>query len=312
MSLMRVDQRLTAEQEQFDSLMSQVERTVAPTSNRVYQQTYRLWKEWCHGQQLSPFDLRPIQVVDFLASRSSTKTTRQRQLSAMRKLAQLLYILKPGDATRAMYEGLKIAKAPTPDVSVTTKERSRRALSAAQADKVLRVWDGNTPTDKRNRALVAVLFLSGVRRSEAAALLWADVNLDDGIVLVRHGKGDKSRTVPLVGESVIDALRTWKEIQGEGRNFIFCAIRKGEHIGQDKPISGTDVYRIVKATESISGIEFKPHDARRTFITEALETGAPLKTVQGAAGHSRPETTLIYAQQVDAKEARKQLKLRYG
>jgi integrase len=89
-------------------------------------------------------------------------------------------------------------------------------------------------------------------------------------------------------------------------------MERGDHLGKDKPIRGTDVYEIVKQTEAASGIEFKPHDLRRTFITEALATGTPLATVQAAAGHARGETTLGYAQAVDARQARKTLKLRYG
>jgi integrase len=99
---------------------------------------------------------------------------------------------------------------------------------------------------------------------------------------------------------------------GAGRAYVFCPIVKADKLGKDKPISGTDVYRIVKATEGLSGIEFKPHDLRRTFITEALATSTPLVTVQSAAGHARGETTLRHAQAVDARRARRELKLRYG
>jgi integrase len=107
-------------------------------------------------------------------------------------------------------------------------------------------------------------------------------------------------------------LRVWQCSQPVGREFIFCPIRKGDHVGADKPISGMDVYRVVKATEAACGIEFKPHDLRRTFINEALATGTPLATVQAVAGHARGETTLRYAQAVDARRARKELTLRYG
>jgi integrase len=62
----------------------------------------------------------------------------------------------------------------------------------------------------------------------------------------------------------------------------------------------------------LTDVEWKPHDGRRTFITEALETGTPLATVQAAAGHAQGATTLRYAQAVDARKARKELRLRYG
>jgi integrase len=62
----------------------------------------------------------------------------------------------------------------------------------------------------------------------------------------------------------------------------------------------------------LSGVEFKPHDLRRTYITEALATSTLLATVQAAAGHARGETTLRYAQAVNARQARKSLRFRYG
>jgi integrase len=231
-------------------------------------------------------------------------------LSALRKLAQMFYILTPTEETRRIIEALKLIKVPSGGDS--GQERSRRALAPSQADKVLRVWHEGTKTHRRNNALIAVLALGALRRSEAAALRWQDVDFENGVLTVRHGKGDKAREVPLAGDFAVEALRAWQMAQGAGREFVFCPMRKGDHLGTDRPISGTDVYRIVKATEARSGVEFRPHDLRRTFITEALATGTPLATVQAAAGHARGETTLRYAQAVDARRARKELKLRYG
>lgn len=237
----------------------------------------------------------------------------------MRKLAQMLYIAAPTDDNRRNIEALKVVKAPA--VSLTGesgREREKRALTPSQANKVLHVWDEQAQfgtwlnTAWRNHALIAVLGLGALRRSEAAALQWTGVDFDNGMVTVRHGKGDKPREVPLAGDLALDALRMWQLCQPSERLFIFCPILKGDRIGRDKPISGTDVYRIVRATAALSGIEFKPHDLRRTFITEALATGAPLATVQAAAGHARGETTLRYAQAVDARRAQRDLKLRYG
>ena len=123
--------------------------------------------------------------------------------------------------------------------------------------------------------------------------------------------------MPLAREFALDALQAWQMCQDAGRDFVFCAVHKGDRLGADKPIDGTDVYRVAKATETLSGIAFKPHDLRRTFITacrqaHALATGASLATVQVAARHARGATTLRYAQAVDARRARRELKLRYG
>ena len=296
--------------ESFDQLTDATLRQVAASSARIYGQTFKLWRGWCLAQQLAPFDLRPAHVLAFLGAQSVAKSTRQRQLSALRKLAQMLYILHPTEDTRRVAEALTLIKVPAGGESGI--ERSRRALAPSEADKVLRVWHKPTNIHKRNNALIAVMALGALRRSEAAALRWQDIDFDNGVITVRHGKGDKHREVPLAGEFAQEALRAWQMCQEIGREFVFCSVNKGGNLGADKPISGTDVYRVVKATEEECGIAFKPHDLRRTFITEALATGTPLATVQAAAGHARGETTLRYAQAVDARQARKALKLRYG
>ena len=310
----------------FDELVTFALQTVSASSARIYRQTFDLWRAWCADNGAQPLDLRPALVLPFIAAQNATKATRQRQLSALRKLAQMLYILTPTDATRQIVEALKVVKAPVASLTggESGKERAKRALTPSQADKVLRVWDDQAQfgtwlnTAWRNHALIAVLGLGALRRSEAAALKWPDIDFENGVITVRHGKGDKAREVPLAGELALDALRQWQICQqGEtefrtGRAFVFCPILKGDKIGTDKPISGTDVYRIVRATAALTGIAFNPHDLRRTFITEALATGTPLATVQAAAGHARGETTLRYAQAVDARRARRELKLRYG
>jgi integrase len=300
----------TLQSEWFEQLADATLRQVAPSSARVYGQTYTRWVAWCLDEQLDPFDLRPAHVLTFLGAQPVAKSTRQRQLSALRKLTQMLYILAPSEETRRMADALTMIKVPAGGETGT--ERPKRALAPSQADKVLRVWDEQTNRHKRNAALIAVMALGALRRSEATALRWQDVDFDNGVITVRHGKGDKHREVPLAGDFALEALRTWRMCHEMSREFIFCAVNKGDNLCGDKPISGTDVYRVVKETEALSGVEFKPHDLRRTFITEALATGTPLATVQAAAGHARGETTLRYAQAVDARTARKALKLRYG
>lgn len=284
-------------------------------SKRVYRQTFESWRAWAAAAGVHPFDFRPASVTAFLTEKPTSKATRQRQLSALRKLAEKAHtwaLLTDPEAAR-YFEALRALladlKVPAPE---KTTDREKRALTPAQADKLLRTWAGETAPEKRNRALIAVLLLTGIRRAEAADLRWSDIDFDNGVLTVRHGKGDKARQVPIAGDYALDALRDWHMVQPMGYQHVFTPVERGGHVGKDQPITGTDVYRIIKATETAAGVTFKPHDCRRTFITEALATGAPLATVQAAAGHARGETTLHYAQAVDARRARKELKLRYG
>lgn len=295
----------------FTELVDMTLWSVAKTSARVYGQTLKAWAAWCDLNGLDPLDLRPAVVLEFISEGETTAATRKRQLSALRKLAQMAYVLNPTDDTRRFYEALQLVRPPTEGVS--DKTRARRALTPAQADKVLRAWDGDTAPERRNRALISLLALTGIRRAEAAALRWQDIDFENGIIHIAHGKGDKQRDVPVASDYALEALHAWRAVLPVGRSYVFCPVERGGHFGKDdKPITGTDIYRIVKATEELTGIEFKPHDLRRTLITEALATGTPIQTVQAIAGHSRGETTLQYAQAVDARKARKELKLRYG
>ena len=94
---------------------------------------------------------------------------------------------------------------------------------------------------------------------------------------MRHGKGDKLREVPLLGDVALEAPERWKVTQanvaGERQN-VFCPLKKSRNIlGGDRPMPDTDVYRVVKATEQRTGIVFAPHDARRTADGRARERG---------------------------------------
>lgn len=281
-------------------------------SQRIYDQTYRAWDSWCKSNAVEALDLRPGNVLDFLTSKDTAKATRVRQLSALRKLAQVIYVMHPHDANRQIVEALKLIKAPAPEQRT---ERRKTALTPAQADKLLRYWsDDSSLIGLRNNAIIAVLLLTGIRRDEACKLKWEDVDFENGVISVRHGKGDKAREVSVAGDAALDALRAWHMQQPGGRVWVFVGVRKGNHLGQDKPLSGNDIWLVVGKTSLLAGLphEIKPHDLRRTLITELLATGMPIHDVQTNAGHTKGDTTLKYAQSVSARERRNKMKLRYG
>lgn len=143
-------------------------------------------------------------------------------------------------------------------------------------------------TDHQHKAIRAFFWCSLVRRSEAAALTWDDVDLETGTAIIRHGKGDKRQEVAIIGDFAIAALSRW----GEQIDCIGPVFRKMNNRGSilAKGISVDNIYRIVKQTEKLSGIEFSPHDLRRTWITDALANGAALADAQKQAGHANEAT----------------------
>jgi hypothetical protein len=103
----------SVEVQPFDEIVALTLQTVAASSARVYGQTFALWYAWSVANKVNPLDLRPGVVLSFIgAENATTKTTGQRQLSALRKLAQLRYILNPSEDNRHSVEALKMVKAP--------------------------------------------------------------------------------------------------------------------------------------------------------------------------------------------------------
>jgi integrase len=293
----------------FDLITNSAIATVAASSQRVYAQTFNAWAQWCEEHGVSPTDLRQNNVLNFLRSKDITNGTRQRQMSALRKLAQMMMVGNPTDARlKGIYEVLKMTRVPK---SAGGKSRERRALPLDDVTAILNVWSGGTLMDYRNRALIALLFATGLRRSEIAALRWDDIDLTEMILRVRHGKGDKTREVAIIGEFSAHPLLDWRSL-ATGRIFVFCQITPKGTLGKDKAMNAQAVYRAVKHTEKISGVKFSPHDARRTLITEALANSTPMADVQAQAGHAQASTTMRYAMPVDARLRRDKMKVRYG
>ncbi|MEM9955459.1 MAG: site-specific integrase [Chloroflexota bacterium] len=301
----------------IDAVIDTTLLTLSKSSARIYSQTYQNWLSWCDVLEVHPFDLRPQVVYAFLVDQPVTIATRKRHLSAFRKLARVLALDLNHPEFKTLYEGLRLLKAPTEETA--GEERTRRALRPQQVWKILEVWDGDSPLEARNKALLSVLFYTGMRRAEVIALKWQDVDWDAGIIRVRHGKGDKYREVAMVAgcdDPAHTALSHWRTIQfanfSEEREYIFCGMRKGGKLRADKPIHQRAVNQVIDATVKQCGIEFTTHDARRTLGTDLLESNQPLADVQAQLGHKHASTTLQhYALPADARKRRGKMKTSY-
>ncbi len=143
----------------------------------------------------------------------------------------------------------------------------------------------------RDRAILELLYGSGLRVSEISNLDMEDVNLREGVVRVK-GKGKKERIVPLSGKC-IDAMRSYlaqriqiKKKEGE----VFFINRSG------KRLTDRTIRRIVVKYAKEKGIPSRigPHTLRHTFATHLLESGADLRVIQELLGHSSLSTTQKY------------------
>lgn len=294
---------------QYDTVVQMTLATVAESSARIYDDTFKSWAKWAALNDVDTIDVNPATALAFLRSQDVTYTTRQRQLSALRKLTQVVAMLdhRNDDARRA-YEGMKLVRAPKQGVG--GKERKRRALSPEQVESLLDVWLADDLLSVRNQAIISTMFASGARRAEIVALKWDDVDLEQGIIHIRHGKGDKERYAALFGDLAVRALDHWQSLTG-GRSYVFCPVINGV-LSADKPIAADTLYHVVDVTGKQAGVVWKPHDARRSLATELLDRGVPLSEVQKQLGHAQANTTMIYAQAGSAADRRKLVTLRYG
>jgi integrase/recombinase XerD len=168
-----------------------------------------------------------------------------------------------------------------------------KVLSGEQVEALLNMPDGANPLGMRDRAILEILYATGIRVSELVDLRFAQINLEAGYLIVR-GKGDKERLVPL-GEYALDALKTyleWGRPQLAGRrdrDVVFLNARGGR-------LSRQGVWKMVKKHAAAVGVPktVSPHVLRHSFATHLLENGADLRSLQVMLGHADIGTTQIY------------------
>lgn len=151
----------------------------------------------------------------------------------------------------------------------------------------------NNAYDYRNKAMLELLYATGMRISELIGLNIHDVDLNECLVRV-HGKGDKDRIVP-INRAAHDSLKIYIEeyrshlLRNKPSVYLFINSRKG-------PISRQGFFKILKALCQAKKIKknVSPHMFRHSFATHILNNGADLRIVQELLGHSDISTTQIY------------------
>lgn len=276
---------------------------LSDTSKRQYALTFKKWLAFCEANNLPTVAMNANNIIHFLESDNLAHRTKQARLSHLRKLLEALHAQQPDNvAIESLYKQVQLLKVKRSeaDKQVTENSRTKNALTKENVFTALHYYGDDTRLHTRNRAMLAILFYCGLRRAELTALIWDDIDLENMLITIRHGKGDKERTIPMLGGAKY--IQDWQAMSA-GRTFIFCGIRKGDKFRDDKPVATNAVWRVLKPLETELNIEgLSPHDARRTIITDLLNNGASVADVQFIAGHANPQTTLGYAQVKDAKE----------
>ncbi|MFK0731811.1 MAG: tyrosine-type recombinase/integrase [Gloeotrichia echinulata HAB0833] len=178
--------------------------------------------------------------------------------------------------------------------SINVKKGLRgRALSIDEIAALMKACMADpTNLGARDAALIAILRGAGLRRAEAVNLEKKDFH-SSGALEIRFGKGGKDRTVylPTVAVTVVE---DWLLVRGSLPGPLLCPIRKGGEV-QLRRMTPQAVLLIVRKRALEAGVEsFSPHDFRRTFCSDLLDSGTDIVTVQKLAGHASPVTTSKY------------------
>jgi site-specific recombinase XerD len=168
-----------------------------------------------------------------------------------------------------------------------------RALRSGELRAVFNACsDDGKPLAVRDAAILAVLYGAGLRRAEASALDLADFDTDAGALRVR-GKGNKER-LAYVRHGARDALGDWLALRGATAGPLFWPVTKGGKL-RPRRLSAQAMLYVTRRRGQRAGVEqFSPHDLRRSFISDLLDVGADLSTVQRLAGHAQVQTTARY------------------
>lgn len=271
---------------------------LSENTKRAY---FRDWKDFFGVEDLSQvtpaiaLGVTPERVADFrdqCIQKGLGASTINRKLSSIRAFFDQM-ILRGAINVNPAHP--KLVRAPKRG---TVKKME--ALSAEEARRFLSVIDRSNPVGRRDYAAIMVDLHMGLRRSEALSIMVDQFKTAEGVVyIVFRGKGEKERMVT-VNDDLAAALQAYSKDRGNGPGWLFPGKNQG------KPLSGDQFWRIVQKYLDIAGIRKKvgTHGLRATFITQNLLKGTPLDQVQKTVGHTRGETTLGYARDLEMIKSR--------
>lgn len=271
------------------------ERGLAPNTLEAYGRDLRDYLDALAAKGLSePDAIAPDAIAGHLAQlhrRGLSHRSQARHLAAIRGLH--LFLVRERHARRDPTEDLE-----TPRV----RRKLPIFLTLDEVERLLEAPDVRAPAGERDRALLEVLYATGLRVSEVCDLTCEDVNLRDGF-LVARGKGSKERIVPL-GDWAISWLK--RHLEGGRHALLKARSSRALFVGpRGCRLTRQGVWKLIKRYALAAGISkpLSPHKLRHSFATHLLERGADLRAVQAMLGHADISTTQIYTH-VDRARAR--------
>jgi len=263
-----------------------LERNLSKNTMESYQLDLEAFLSWLNQHSLVLLDVQSIDLQSFLAERLEAgykASSSARLLSVIRRLFQYFY-----------RENLRTDDPSAVLSSPKLPQRLPKDLTEAQVESLLQSPNVDQPIELRDKAMLELLYATGLRVSELVGLTMSDVNLRQGVIRI-IGKGNKERLVPLGEEAIywienyLQYSRPWL-INEQSIDILFPSKRAQKMTRQT-------FWHRIKYYAVIAGIDseaLSPHVLRHAFATHLLNHGADLRVVQMLLGHSDLSTTQIY------------------
>jgi site-specific recombinase XerD len=180
-----------------------------------------------------------------------------------------------------------------------SRKRPVEVLTSAEVSALLHQCSASAATGVRNRALISVMYRTGLRVAEALALRPVDVNAERNTIRVLHGKGDKPRTVG-IDDGGMAMVARWMDARarlGLRGGPLFCTLAGG-------PLSDSYVRTMMRRIAAKAGIEKRvhPHGLRHSHAVDMASEGVAIPSIQQQLGHDRPSTTDTYLRGIAAAD----------
>ena len=263
--------------------LSWMERGLAAATLSAYRGDLVQFSRWISDRGLGMEEARRLDVLDFLTEHAHwPPRTLARRLSALRRFYR--YLEREGRVAENPCDRIDAPRLGRPLPGALTEKEVERLLAAPDVDTALGL---------RDRAMLEVLYATGLRVSELVGLRSEQVNLGQGVLRV-VGKGDKERLVPL-GELAVGWLDRFFErgragILGVKSSPVLFPTARG------RAMTRQAFWYLIKRYAGCAGIsrDISPHTLRHAFATHLLDHGADLRVVQMLLGHRDISTTQIY------------------
>lgn len=266
-----------------------LERRLSPHTTKSYRRDLVCCREFCEKndverwKDLSIHDLRRFAATSHAQGLSPRSV--QRRLSGVRSFMN--YLIREGETLG------DDAPVQNPAVDVSAPKAARKLPNTLDIEQMGRLLEirGDDPVTKRDRAMLELLYSSGLRLAELVGLDPCDADLDDNVVRVT-GKGRNDRLIP-IGRMARGAIQGWLRVRSElahqDETALFVGVR-------GRRISPRTVESRVKHWAREAGIPQRvyPHLFRHSFATHLLESSRDLRGVQELLGHADISTTQIY------------------